>query len=363
MNPLQIVIISYNIYPVLSPRSFRTTELAKELVKKGHKVTLYAKLIRDYDYTSFVETTGIILKNIGKFHENSFFFTNIVGKIIRRLTEYPRIKLIPYIKAAIKAEENIDYLISIAMPHTIHWGVGFSNLNRVQCWTADCGDPYMGNPYAAFHPFYFKWIEKKWCKKANFITIPIEEAKDGYYTEFRDKIHVIPQGFDFSNITLSNYKKNSVPTFAYSGVCYVPGRDITTFLEYLCSLKCNFRFIVYTKSTDLFMPFIERLGEKLILKDYVPREILLEELSKMDFLINIKNDFEIQQPSKLIDYYITKRPILEITSLFKETNTFDEFLNGNYVNKLTEKDISNYEISNVANKFIELYNKKIFKNI
>ena len=129
MNPLQIVIISYNIYPVLSPRSFRTTELAKELVKKGHKVTLYAKLIRDYDYTSFVETTGIILKNIGKFHENSFFFTNIVGKIIRRLTEYPRIKLIPYIKAAIKAEENIDYLISIAMPHTIHWGVGFSNLN------------------------------------------------------------------------------------------------------------------------------------------------------------------------------------------------------------------------------------------
>lgn len=356
MKQLKIVIIAYDVFPILSARSHRTTELAKALVKKGCNVILYAKLTKEYDYSCFIRETGIILKNIGNFYESDFFINNILGKIIAHLTEYPKIKLIPFIKRAIKEERDIDYLITIAAPHVIHFGVLFSNLKRVKCWTADSGDPYMLNKIIGYHPFYFKWIEKAWCKKADFITVPIETAKNGYYSEFINKIHVIPQGFDFSTtLNLTLYKKNDIPTFAYSGTCYKPGRDITPFLKYLSSLDNEFLFIVYTKSYSLFEPYEKKLGRKMEIREYVSRDILLNELSKMDFLINIKNESKIQQPSKLIDYYFTKRPILEITSSFKEENTFNEFLDENYMNKLEEKDISIYDISNVANKFIELY--------
>src|SRR5690606_24925286 len=140
-------------------------------------------------------------------------------KVINRLTAYPSIKLIPIIKKAIEGEGVFDYLITIAAPHPIHWGAGFVKKRLSNCWVADCGDPYMLNPFA-FHPFYFKWFEKNWCSKADFITVPIEAAKEGYYPEFRDKIRVIPQGFDFSSVKLAEYKPNSVPTFAYAGNCY-----------------------------------------------------------------------------------------------------------------------------------------------
>jgi hypothetical protein len=79
----------------------------------------------------------------------------------------------------------------------------------------------------------------------------------------------------------------------------------------------------------------------------------------MDFLINIKNGSCLQLPSKLIDYYMTKRPILEITSSFHEVEVFNEFLNRDYQNQKEVLDISQYNISNVAEKFIDLYNSKL----
>lgn len=45
-----------------------------------------------------------------------------------------------------------------------------------------------------------KPIEKFWCKQTDYIVIPVENGKAGYYEEFRDKIAVIPQGIDFSGL-------------------------------------------------------------------------------------------------------------------------------------------------------------------
>ncbi len=44
-------------------------------------------------------------------------------------------------------------------------------------------------------------------QKVNYITVPIEEAREAYYEEFRNKIRVIPQGFDFSDVQLAKYEK------------------------------------------------------------------------------------------------------------------------------------------------------------
>jgi hypothetical protein len=259
---------------------------------------------------------------------------------------------------ALKKEENIDMLITVAIPYPIHWGSAYAKKKikhlENSIWISDCGDPYMCSPMAK-HPFYFKYVEKYWCRNTNFISVPIEQAKEGYYKEFRDKIRIIPQGFDFENVELATYVKNDVPHFAYSGMVYPNSRDPRKFLDYLSTLDIPFKFIVYTNRQEMFLSYTEKLSNKIELRNYVPHEELLKELSKMDFLINIKNESSIQQPSKLIDYYLTKRPILEIASAFSEQNIFNQFINGDYSNHLVCNNIDDYNIVNIANKFLDLY--------
>lgn len=366
MKPLKIVIISQTCYPALSPRAHRTTELAKELVKRGHQVIVYA-LLGNYDYSEYSKETGVIFKNLGisklgvtdsTGYSNKALWARAIRKLFAKWLEVPNIELIPLVKESLQKEGHIDYLITIAHPHTIHWGAASfvkRYKDKVNFWVADCGDPYMKNPYN-FRPSYFSYFEKSWGMLCDFIAVPIEKAKDGYYQEFYKKIKVIPQGFQLNDLKLANYTKNKVPTFAFSGKVYPGLRDPSNFLEYLMTLKTDFRFVLYSKHSHIFEPYINKLGEKLEIRDYVPREELLFELSKMDFLINIKNVSAVQQPSKLIDYALTKRPILEITSEFEEEKSFNQFMKGNYSDQMAFKDIERYDIKNVANQFLNLYN-------
>ena len=39
----EILIVSYHFYPDINSRSFRATELAKELINMGHNVTVITK--------------------------------------------------------------------------------------------------------------------------------------------------------------------------------------------------------------------------------------------------------------------------------------------------------------------------------
>jgi hypothetical protein len=361
---MKIVIISQNCFPSLGPRQHRTTELAKELARRGHEVIVYA-LLGDYDYSKFCHQTGVTFKNLGKsefgisdntgrYNRNIFYraFSKFLGKYF----EFPFIELMPMVNRALKKEGSIDYLITIAQPHTIHWGVSTylkKDKSTIKFWVADCGDPFMKDPFN-FRPFYFKHYEKKWGELCNYISVPISNAVNAYYQEFKHKIKTIPQGFDFDNVELAKYQVNEIPTFAYSGFLYKGKRDLTKFLDYLFEIETNFKFIVYTQNISLFTQYINKFKGRLEIRDYVPRKELLFELSKMDFLINIANYSTVQVPSKLIDYAITKRPILEISSDFKEINEFKEFLQENYLKRKKIAEIEQYTIKNVGNAFLDL---------
>lgn len=363
---MKVVIISQTCYPNLSPRGHRTTELAKEFAKRGYDVIVYA-LLGNYDYTDYSNKTGITFKNLGKSkfgltdntgRSNKNIFYRGLRKLFGKHFEFPKIELISMVKNALKNEGVIDYLITIAQPHTIHWGAtGYvkNNRDKVKFWVADCGDPFMGSPFIN-HPSYFEKVEREWCEACDKITVPLEDAKNAYYKEYKDKIEVIPQGFDFSNVQLSIHAQNKVPTFAYSGVFYKGLRDPSRFLKYISNINVDFKFIVYTRSSAFFEPYKVKLGERLELREYIPRTQLLKDLSEMDFLINIKNNSEVQQPSKLIDYYLTKRPILEISSAFtkNEKKIFNQFLDADYRERLAVEDIEKYNITHVIDKFIKL---------
>lgn len=367
---MNIVIISAATYPHQSPRAMRTHELAKELAKKND-VTLYVQT-GSYNYSEYEKKYGLTVKCIGetffsKFDPQKGRNLNLLGRIITKTTQ--RFTNFPDIELALKTYKVLsqmqcypELLITIAMPHSIHWGVALFKSKQDKLaettWVADCGDPFMGNPFNK-KAFYFKYIETMFCKQADFITVPVAEAIGGYYPQFKEKIKVIPQGFEIPLIKNQNSKKNNqVPTFIFAGNFYKELRDPTVLLDYLVELSntgWKFKFIIYTKSTNLVEPYVSQLQDKLVLKDFIPRSELLNQLSDADFLINIENLSTVQSPSKLIDYKIANRPVLSFrTSEPSFKFVLLEFLEGNYKAALKLPSLDNFDIKNIAQKFVNL---------
>lgn len=368
MTKKKILIVTNGFYPDISPRSFRATELAKELVRQGHsvKVLTHPRI----GTSQFCISNGIEFKDLGnltwpvpvvKGTGLIRLFWRLVTRFSSLLFEYPFIQLIPLIKKELKGESGYDLLISVAVPYPIHWGVAAvrTNKNKIaKTWIADCGDPYMGQENDTFKaPFYFTYVEKKFCKKADFITIPTEASIKGYYNEFHSKIRVIPQGFRFEDVKLfSGLYDDDKIIFGYGGM-FIPGRrDPSELLSFLNSIdeKINFEFHIYTMTPSLVEPFVKASKGRVKLMGVVAREELLFELSKMNFVVNFENIGLTQTPSKLIDYAIINKPILSIKTGDLQTDVVLEFLNQNYINSLSIGDMEQYRIENVTNKFLNL---------
>ncbi len=360
---MNILVVSGSFFPTNSPRAFRTTELAKRFVKLGHQVTIVVPQI-EYDYSSFLAEYPLrMVHYVRPVEQRKFIGVSIIDRIIFRVlnqfANYPDVLLMRSLQSVLKQEKfDYDLLISVAMPHTIHWTIGklySRKINLAKVWVADCGDPYMLTDSGNYRPpFYFKWTEKKWCRLCNYITVPTSSSIKGYYPEFKDKIRVIPQAFNFDEVEKDAYKPHPIPTFAYSGSFIPNRRDLRPILDYLIGKGIRFRFIIYTNQVHYFDSYKALMGEMLEIKQYIPRLELLKILSTMDFLLNLDNGTNVQTPSKLIDYALTERPILSLDSQRLDTEKFDAFLNGDYSKKYVVENISQYDINVVAQHFLDL---------
>src|SRR5690606_604049 len=132
---------------------------------------------------------------------------------------------------------------------------------------------------------------------------------------------------------------------------YPPVRDPRPLLDYLKAIDRDFKFIIHTQHRDLVMPYMETLGQKLEINKFIARHDLISKMKTMDFLINFDNDTTVHSPSKIIDYSISGRPILSLKSQKVDTVKVDEFLSGNYSKSFKLKDINQYRIENVIDRF------------
>lgn len=357
---MKILIVSGYFYPQNTPRAFRTTELAKEFGRLGHSVKVYFPENKN-DYTEFLyKNPNVEISFIPQINVEPP--KNKIGYIIWRLANiliaYPTVKYYSLLKRVLKNEDNYDLLVSIAVPHPIHWGIGNIYKTRIiaRTWIADCGDPYMlceTDSHKA--PEYMRYFENLWCKKCDYITVPTETSYTGYYPEYHSKIKVIPQGFNFDTTPIVEYKANNIPTFIFAGIFIKGKRDPKKLMEYLCNINKPFKMVVYGSNAHQFMDaYKDKLGEKLEIHASIARDLLIPEMAKADFLLNIGNGTRVQTPSKLIDYTLAKRPILTIETNDIKENVLSEFLNGNYSNKDADIDISRYDIHNIAQQFLAL---------
>ena len=290
-----------------------------------------------------------------------YIMTRAAFRFFQLAFEYPDIELMFMVNKALKKEKGYDLLISIAVPYPIHWGVAWARTAKhpvAKIWAADCGDPYMGNDLDTFRKlFYFKYIEKWFSRKADYISIPKESFKVNFYKDFHHKIIEIPQGFRFEDVRIRELPvKNEIPTFAFAGGFIKKFRDPSVFFHFLSEIGKDFRFILYTNSSSKIHidPFLNIMNGKVEVRDYIPRDELIAELSKMDFLVNFEYDPLIQVPSKLIDYSLTRRPVLNIISSNFNGEVVNEFLSGNYTNQFLVPDLDQYRIETVCRKFLAL---------
>ena len=363
---MKILIISNSFSPENTPRAFRTTELAKELARKGHEVKVIFPN-KGYDYSG-LNNDKLTIEPISKINwqnielkgnKVSLLFRKVLKMGLNVLFDYPVIEWYVKMPAILKNEQGYDLLISIAVPHSIHWGVSRcmqKNKNLAKAWIADCGDPYMGVVTRDIPRMkYFSVLEKKFCQCADYITIPEESGRAGYYKEFQNKIEIIPQGFNFEEIKLKKFVQKDKVRFCYAGHFIPRTRDPRPILDFLLSVKdIDFEFTIFTNQLPLIKGYVDKMGDKLQVRNYIPRLELMEYMSEMDFLLNIENGTDVQVPSKLIDYSLTKRPILSLNSQKLDTNKLLSFLNRQYDGQFLIEDIEKYNIKNVANRFLSL---------
>jgi len=247
----KILIVSRTFYPENSPRSFRTTELAKELARQGHEVDvlLPQNLQKDIEH-SFDKESGFNFLYYGPLvwktlepSKNPLIgdWKRKFGRLLFLLFEYPNIEIYFRLPKALKKLNGYDLLISIAVPHENHWAISKVRSHKypiAKTWVADCGDPFMTNVLERISPpFYFGWLEKNFLKKADYVAVPTLGSMDAYDANFRHKFKVIPQGFNFDEVDLvKNKPEHDVPNFAYAGGVSAPGiRSLHAFIKFLKS--------------------------------------------------------------------------------------------------------------------------------
>lgn len=370
MTSKSILIVSRDFFPVNSPRSFRATELAIELNRQGHSVTVLTP--RHDVHQSFAEEHKIELKDLGTLKWKEIPLKGkgallMLRRVVRRLLlwffEYPSIEIYFRLKKALKHEGNYDALISIAIPYPIHWGVASrwknnsKTKNIAKTWIADCGDPYMGRENDSMSPpVYFAWVEKWFMCKTDYLTVPVKTAISAYYEEFHPKIRVISQGFrfqDYDSLILDSVK-NSLPVFAYGGM-FIPGkRDPSELIQFLAKTDKKFEFHIYTTTPAIPLRSIPAEDDRFIIHNPMARKDFLKAISSVDFLVNFDNAGSKQIPSKLMDYTILKKPILSIQTGNLDKDNVSKFLTGDYSGRFVVADPDQYRIENVARKFVDL---------
>ena len=124
-------------------------------------------------------------------------------------------------------------------------------------------------------------------------------------------------------------------------------------MDYLLKFDKPYKFIMMMRS-----PFEEKyIKESNGQIEYIigkGRKDVVWECSKADFLINITNPSTVQTPSKLVDYGIAGRPVLDVENDFSDPSNFLKFFEGDYSQDHKIGFLDNYRIENVACQFVEL---------
>ncbi|WP_373999508.1 hypothetical protein [Bdellovibrio bacteriovorus] len=366
----KVLVITYHFLPEITPRAFRAFELASELSENyevevispvasflGSEKFRYIAVPRGIKQVTTYNTAKPSMAHSGKLKE-------ILRYILHFFLPGGLSSLFAYsvLKNRSRLQKKYDAVISIGLPIAPHIAAFFLKrcFGITENLILDYGDPFSKNPKSKWSPLNHI-VDKLALNSANHVAVPVPNAVPAFKGLVSEqKIHIIPQGLKISDIALKPYKKNEIPTCAYAGLFYERIRDPEAFFAKILSSNFDFRFLVYT---NLDIPENKSLVEKyknmdiydrLEIHQSIPRDQCIQLLASCDFIVNFTNDSATQNPSKLIDYSLANRPILNVNSLNDDGTHFEEFIRGDYENAFPAIDLTEYDIRVVGKRFSEL---------
>lgn len=239
-----ILIVSNACYPELSPRAFRTTELVRELVRRGHRVTLLLPNRETYRRNPLTGDGLQIVYSSSRLEPEKGTPTARRNRKIRSLLpKFAQRAVLYFYCHELRAKYDpglcerlselsgpFDAVLSISYPAAVHLAVSRAMRRnaalRSAVTIAEFSDPpFRGDVARTVFPAYFLYL-KRWARQFDYFTIPVEKALPCYtpYID-RDRVRIIPQGFDLSTVRRLPYTPHAKPVFAYAGRFYERIRD------------------------------------------------------------------------------------------------------------------------------------------
>jgi hypothetical protein len=403
---MKILIVSYAYFPEMSPRAFRWTALAEQLAYLGHSVEVICASgvgQATHECVSGVEIhrTGSNAREVVKRWlrlEATVTPTSTstkvgapastrskIGSLIKsayrhtvRQILWPDFAAFWYFSALKSAHKAIkkgrpDVVVTVSLPYTGHL-VGLALKRRYAVrWVVDIGDPFSFmsetplNNAALFQSLNFR-SESSVLHMADAIAVTTEGTRGEYLKCFPglgpEKIVVIPPLF-----SPTKNEEASVPFFGdskkirliFAGTLYRAIRNPQALLELFRSLlltplgpKLELHFFgVVNDCKPCFDSFGDLVGTKIFLHGLVSRAKAVQAMKEATVLVNLGNSTAYQMPSKVVEYVMLGKPVLNVSKLDADSSqTFFADLTG--VCNVTEHALAGdtAQLSRVRN-FIE----------
>lgn len=389
----RIFLIAYNFPPLISPQSLRWFYIVRELFARGYDIDVltirlperFKELLDDipedvkvhrifsgpFYYLTFKFSRESIRKNeredtisINKLFWRSLSFAHL--KVYNTLNSF----LLPdiyseWLPFAIKAEQKLikrnkySVIITSSEPRVCHIVGYYLKKKSGISWIADYGDPWI-YPVPTIKESQFKKkiiekIEKAILKEMDAITVAADGIKDLYISKYpfldKNKIFVIPQGYDPDMFSQSDYEKKDKFRIVYCGSFYRTLRDPVNFFEAIKEIKRDDIEVIIVGRINEFADVIREKFKDGKVKYYgfTDHKESLSLQKGATILLHIGNATDVQVPGKIYEYFGSGRPVLCVIG-----NNND--LSAELVNKYNRGIVVRNFAEDIKKGIMELYN-------
>ena len=330
---MRVLLINPSFYPSETPRAYRWTRICEELVLKGHTIDVVTSA------SARSPNSNIKVYGVGSKHPGHSLKTNKgkgskmlarIGKYFYRKWMWPDESMFWARKAEVKIksliqENHYDVCISVSLPMSSHLATYDALEGQNIPWKIDIGDPFVHhdiNPRnnLLLHSTKNRELEKNIFYACDEIHVTNHALMNFYqkvYPSIGGKLHVTSHVH--SPLPKNNEHRSQNPKLllGYFGSFYNHVREpdlIIKFIQTLNQLGRETELHIYgnTSSNNKLKISSKNGSCKVLFFESVKRSQVVAQMRTMDVLINIDNNSEMQLPSKIADYLISGRPIIQL---------------------------------------------------
>ncbi len=235
--------------------------------------------------------------------------------------------------------KKIDLIISVSMPFDSHCAVlrAMRTIGEIRPkWLAYCIDAYWSK--AGINPREvpaMKTEEREiftCCDQILLLDTIEKDYAGNEFDKFRTKITSLPLPLFDLQSPVEDFPAEGIEThddvseIVFTGTVYDDFRNIDAFIDVAEALsveRVRFHFLgkIYPRSLAQLKALQAKMPDQVIIYGRMPYSFALSSMQKADILLNLANDNANQIPSKIFQYMMCQKPILNIYRMDGDVGT------------------------------------------